>query len=1291
MYRLRLFGPPDLLSEDRALRVHKKHLALLGLLAIEPSRTHDRGFLARTLWPGSPPENAANSLRQSLISLKKLLPLPGGPALVISRPPRSRTNIGLHPDFPLHIDIGDLLIPPRSCTIFHDPEDCPSCEKQLSRSLREIAGPFMDGFSLSDCDAFEGWLTARREELAIRVRWTTNRLVGLYEKRRLPHEALAILDGALRLDPLDETCQRRKILLLSETGNTMAALSQYELFRRRLNDQLGLLPSPETRTILEAIRQDSPGKPEQLSERRDPLFPGLSLSPEWRPATALHVELAELRGGDEDLPIEPSPEIDPLLSQAQRYLQEMGAIISRRDTRSLLVWFGVAGEAEGAARKAARAALGLRHMIEKGSGKKSRRLTLVAGIHSGRILQGDHAATPDPTGTVSRWAQALSMQAELGEILLSLPTSRLLKGQFALGRPAEVRILGQRARALPLIKDDPSGGGADASLRLISRTREIATFESLWQEDKGGVLVVEGEAGIGKTALVRAIAALPGPREALLRKIECFPQLKDSPFAPAVRLLRGPAGIPDGMEEGAAYTRLLAYARELSLPDEQVAVALLGRFFSLPPHPEFPLPALPAASLREETIKTLLAILKNRSRTRRILFVIEDVHWTDDSTGDLLRRILSDPLFTRRVLFIVTTRTGEDPPWLSGLPEKITLHLSPLDPKESRTLVRSISATSPLPEEEISRILDAADGVPLFLEELTRERIESSDSPRRSLLPSTLSEVLSSRLDRLGEARVLLQRASVYGRIAPMELLRALSPESPEHFEELLRQAIATGLVSRELDPSGEIFSFRHALIATAALESLPAEKQRVLHRQIADILPVRFPERAQASPGIVARHFEESGDFPQALIWLERSVSAALAGGFLPEAARLSRKALEILPLCPDSHERRAREIRLLVHLGTLLIDMQGRGSSEGEKAIQKACDLIRPGDTMREETFFAFYNLWDSRYGKADIRSSRERADSLVSLVNRSYHRDFRISALYADGSTAFWEGRFAHALQSLDTAVDLSDAAGVGPEASLSVREAQDYRLWTLWFLGRYRSTIRLAERLLDRDRTAAVNRKKGHLLTFSMVLYRYLGLPERVLAIADDLAQAIRTMKVPGWSGSERGFRGWAQVMTGDTKGLSLVLEGLALARKYHRIAENKYLPLLAECWLHLKEPRKAAGVALSGLRFSEKSGAAYCDAELWRLLGEARRQERKRKEAEACFLRALEISRQQGARALELRATISLGELLLSHSELKRAHEMLLPGISRLQNVMDETDPNLPDMNQAREILNILTL
>ncbi len=1291
MYRLRLFGPPDLLSEYQSLRAHKKHLALLSLLAIEPSRTHDRVFLARTLWPESPPENAGNSLRQSLNALKKLLPLSGGTPLVTSRPPQSRARIGLNPDFPLHIDVDDLLTPPKSCPVLHDPEACPSCERQLARSIRDLSGSFMDGFSLSGCDGFERWVTERREELTIRVRWTTNRLVSLYEKRHLPHEALAILDGALRLDPLDETCQRRKILLLSETGNTMAALSQYELFRSRLKDQLGLSPSPETRVVLEKVRQRSPKSPVLPSEKRGPLFPGLSLSPEWRPATALHVEIAELRGENpRELPLKTSPEIELILSRSQTFLQETGALVDRRDTHSFLAWFGVAGATEGAARRAARAALGLRHLVETFQPKRERRLTLVAGIHSGRILQGDPGASPDSGEAVARWAQALSMQAEFGEILLSTAASGLLKDQFVLGKASEARILGQRISVLPLLRNDPKHGWEDSSPHLISREREMATLEEHWKNNQGGVLVVEGDAGIGKSALVRAFAASPGPRETLLRKIECFPHLTDSPFAPVIRLLRGPAGISDGMESEAAYRHLLDYVRELSLPDEQYAVALLGRFFSLPAHPEFPLPTLPVSSLLEEVTKILFSILKNRSQARRILFVIEDLHWTDDSTGNLLRRILSDPIFTRRVFFVVTTRPGESPPWLATIPERVTLRLAPLDPRESRSLVRSISASFPLPEVEVSRILDAADGVPLFLEELTRERIESSGSSRRTLLPATLSEVLASRLDRLGEARILLQRASVYGRIVPMELVRALSPETSGHFEELLRQAIASGLVARESDHSGEFFAFRHALIASAALESLPASSKRTLHRQIAEILPERFPEQAHTAPGVVARHFEEAGDSPQALSWLERSINSASAGGFLPEAARLSRKALTILPLCPDSPERRAREIRLLMHLGTLLMDMQGRGSPEGEKAIQKACDLILPGDTMREETFYAFYKLWDSRYGKADIRASRERANSLVELVERSYHRDFRIAALYADGSTAFWEGRFTHALKSLDNAIDLSDAAEVGPEVSLSVREALDYRLWTLWFLGRYRSAMRLAERLLYQDRTAAVNRKKGHLLTFSMVLYRYLGLPERVVAIADDLSRAIRTMKVPGWSGSERGFRGWAQVMTGDAGAISLVLEGLALARKYHRIAENKYLPLLAECWLHLREPRKAAGVALSGLRFSEKSGAAYCDAELWRLLGEARRMEKKEEESQECFLRAIEISRKQEARALELRATLSLGWLLLEKRDLKRAHEIILPSLGRLLDE-PEADPSLPDNKQARELYKSVSL
>ena len=466
-------------------------------------------------------------------------------------------------------------------------------------------------------------------------------------------------------------------------------------------------------------------------------------------------------------------------------------------------------------------------------------------------------------------------------------------------------------------------------------------------------------------------------------------------------------------------------------------------------------------------------------------------------------------------------------------------------------------------------------------------------------------------------------------------------------------------------------------------LQTLSEANCRLLHRQIAETLRDRFPERASATPEIVARHFEGAGDLPLALSWFERAAESALSNGFLPEAARLSKKALEVLALCPPEPDLRSREIRLLVKLGTLLIDMEGRGSQEGERTIKKACALAESGTTMKEETFYAFYNLWDSRYGKADIRASRDMANSLLGLVERSYHRDFRIASLHADGSTAYWEGRFLHSLESLDRAIALGQDPGTGPEARSSVREALDYRLWTLWSLGRYRSARDLADRLLSEDRSSGINRKKGHLLTFSMVLFCHLGLPDRVLEIADELHQAILTMKVPAWSGSERAFRGWAMVKKGNPEGLDLVLLGLRRARIYHRIAENKYLPLLAECWILLGEPKKAAGCAMSGLRFSQKSGTTFIDAELWRLKGEALLLEGNRGEAEGCFETALVLSRRQRARALEIKALTSLAKLIDTDARKERTRELL----SGLSDLIDdpEADPSLPDIREARDL------
>ena len=1275
MFELALLGAPTLLLGGKPVRLLKKSLALLALLAMEQPKSHERLFLSPLFWPDLPTHRANHSLRMALGSLRKIFDSPGAPAFSQEH----WTHVRLNPEVPLQVDALRILRPPSSCTLLHDPEDCPSCEMRLTRGLREIRGPFMEGFSLPDCEEFEHWMTGVREEIQVRVRWSTDRLIRLYEKRGTPFEALAVLEGVLRMDPLDEGCHGRMMLLLAETGNTIAALAQYEILRKELRDQLGLEPSSEIRAIYDKIRLRSPERELPRLSERGALFPENFFSPEWRPATALSVEFSE-EGGDEAGA--PSPEIREALARAARMAEDLGGVPGRREAHSFLTWFGISGQAEGAARRAARTALALRKIVEEMQDKARQRISIAVGIHAGRILRSAPDTPPDPTGTVSRTALALSMQAGSGEILVSAEAARLLRGQFRLGEAGEFRILGRRTKGYTL-RGEAEAGNEPRAGHLFGRDSELGTLEELWRQNNGAVVVVEGDAGIGKSALVRSFVASPVVREGLLLTIECFPQFVDSPLYPVVRSLRGSAEIPEEMDAGEAYPRLLLYVRSLSLPEERTAVALLGKLFSLPPLPEFPLPAISSAEIREETMKLLLSLLLARSRKRRVLFLVEDIHWTDAATGDLLRRLLSDPLFTRRIFFLVTTRPGEDPPWLGTLPDRTAICLPPLAALDSRAMIQSLNATGSLPDAEISRILAAADGVPLFLEELTRERLEAAGGSGSLLLPGTLSEVLASRLDRLEESRVLLQRAAVYGRSVPMDLLRALSPEPPERFDALLARAVLSGLVSLDPAPSGELFCFHHALIAEAALQTLPLSQRKRLYRQIAETLRDRFPERAAATPEHVALSFEAAGEFPLALPWFEKAVAMALAHGFLSEAARFSRKALETLSLCPPSPELKVQEIRLLIGLGTLLFDLEGNGSPEGEAAIQKACSLIDSKTELTEETFYAFYNLWAFQYEKVDLRSFRDQADFLLGLADRSDRRDFRIAARYADGSTACWEGRFPHAIAALDRVLAIPEETDVGPEAQSIVREALDYKLWTLWFLGRYRSAGLLADTLLARLRSSDANRKKGHLLTFAMVLYRYLRLSDRVLEIAGDLEQAIHAMKVQVWSAAERAFRGWAMVENGDPGGLPHVLQGLALARRYHPIAENKYLSLLSECWLRLGEPGKACEVALSGLQFSEKSGALFYDAELWRLRGEALLMEGSREEARRSFETAIGISRRQGGKALELRALSSLLRLFLSGKEKSRARE-LLPDLS---GILDdpESDPSLPDIREALDL------
>ena len=456
--------------------------------------------------------------------------------------------------------------------------------------------------------------------------------------------------------------------------------------------------------------------------------------------------------------------------------------------------------------------------------------------------------------------------------------------------------------------------------------------------------------------------------------------------------------------------------------------------FSLfPPIRTFPLPALSAAHLREETAHILLSILKVRALEGKGLYLIEDLHWLDVSSGELLKRVLLDRFFTERILFLLTTRTGEDPPWLGEVPNRTTLRLDPLDEGESRTMIRTLVqeiSEGGLSGREEDFVVRISDGVPLFIEELVLERLERGETATGSAryhIPETLAEVLASRLDHLGEARSLVQTASVYGRAVPLPLLRSIASGDPAAFEGLLTRAEESRLVSVETDPSGPHLTFRHALIVEAARLSLPHSIRRRLHAKIAEVLCDRFPDRAMATPEMVAFHFEEAGILSESLLWYERAAKSSYERGAFFEAQRSLEKACALLSRLssPDSEASppdRTLEGRLLILWGNILMGMEGQGSPVVQQSFRKALAIFEGGDDVSDEVFQALYGYWDSLYGGSDLRKVRKAADSLRNLSRKSTSSTHRVVSFFTDGCTAFWEGRFARSFDLLSEGLSL-----------------------------------------------------------------------------------------------------------------------------------------------------------------------------------------------------------------------------------------------------------------------------
>ncbi len=677
-----------------------------------------------------------------------------------------------------------------------------------------------------------------------------------------------------------------------------------------------------------------------------------------------------------------------------------------------------------------------------------------------------------------------------------------------------------------------------------------------------------------------------------------------------------------------------------------------------------------------------------------MVLAYEDVHWIDPTTQELLDLVIER---VRRlpVLVLITFRPEFAPPW-TGLPQASVLPLSRLGRREGAALVERVMREKGLPAEVSAEIVSKTDGVPLFLEELTKAVLESDllvdagdrfelSRPLPSLaIPATLHDSLMARLDRLAPFKEVAQVAACIGREFSHEVITAVAALPVPELNHALAELTAAELIFPHGTPPEATYSFKHALVQDAAYQSLPKSWRQQLHARIGTVLEESFPEVTEAQPEVLARHCAEAGLVRKAIAYSHRAARQAIARSAMAEAIAQLHKGLGMLAGLPDDTARRQQELELQTTLGVPLITVRGMAAPEVERAYSRARELCLQLDDAPQLSLVLF-GLWWFYEVSANLQAAREVAEQLLGMARRREAPADLIQAHRAMGHTLLWMGEFAPALTHFEQAIALYDPQRDRSLAFTSGQEpgvlARGFAAHVLWYLGYPDRALATMREALGMARELAHPFSLAFALDHAAWLHHY----RREAAETQERAE-----EDAGFSG-ERGFpfflaqgtilRGWAMAEQGrDAEGIAEMRQGLAAQEVTGAAVSRPY-------WLSLLARADGrSGRAEDGLRVLGEASAMMADQHVWeaelhRLRGElllARLSGgddagttptdapgvtdagQPITQAEICFRHALDIARGQQARSLELRAATSLARLWRDHGRLAQARDLLAP-------------------------------